>query len=156
MVSHTKKEIKNKYKKNKKSTLKKTNNSLKEKNKNKKKEYNNKDKFSSYYVLPDNSDSQMIEKKYCSCLMKVRSKKNPNPYGICTDAVYGSRGLVRDKVVECSEEYKFDKYNLKMLKLYAKEKKIKGFSRMNKKELLNKLKEYQEMKKKLLDNKKYK
>lgn len=156
MVSHTKKEIQNKYKKkNKKSTLKKTNNSIKEKNKNKKKEYNNKDKFSSYYVLPDNSDLQIIEKKYCSCLMKVRSKKNPNPYGICTDAVYGSRGLVRDKVVECSEEYKFDKYNLKMLKLYAKEKKIKGFSKMNKKELLNKLKEYQEMKrKKLLDNKK--
>ena len=153
-----KKDIKNKSKKDriKKNTLKNKNNSLKEKkNKDKKKEYNNKDKFSSYYILPNNSDLQIVDKKYCSCLMKVRSKKNPNPYGICTDAVYGSRGLVRDKVVECSEEYNFDKYNLKMLKLYAKEKKIKGFSKMNKKELLNKLKEYQEMKrKKLLDNKK--
>ena len=150
-----KKSILNKSKKDKmkKNTIKNKNNSLRKKknntiklNKTKKKEFNNKDKFNSYFILPDNSNLQIVEKKYCSCLMKVRSKKNPNPYGICTDAVYGSRGLVRDKVVECSEEYNFSKYNLKMLKLYAKEKKIKGFSKMNKKELLKKLRDYQEIK----------
>ena len=63
-----------------------------------------------------------IEQKYCSCLMKVRSKKIPNPYGICTDAVYKSRNKTRDKVVMCSENYNFEKYTLKQLKDYAKKK----------------------------------
>ena len=139
------KEIKNK---------KKISNKFKNKKKTQKKIVNDKNKFSSYYVLPDNSDMKIIEKKYCSCLMKVRSKKNPNPYGICTDAVYKSRGLVRDKVVECTEEYDFNKYNLKMLKMFAKEKKIKGYSKMNKPELLKKLNKYQEIKRKNLLNKK--
>ena len=84
-----------------------------------------------------------IEKKYCSCLMKVRSKKIQNPYGICTDSVYGSRGKERNKMVNCSENYNFDKYNLGELKLYAKEKKIKGYYKMNKKSLLKILKKYQ-------------
>lgn len=114
---------------------------------------NNKEKISSYYILPDNSNLEIIEKKYCSCLMKVRSKKNPIPYGICTDAVYKSRGLIRDKVVECTEYYDFNKYNLKMLKMFAKEKKIKGYSKLNKRELLIELKKYQEMKRMKLLNK---
>ena len=147
----------NYYSKNntKKIKNKKKNNKLKNKKITKKKIVNNKKKkYSSYYVLPDNSDMGIIEKKYCSCLMKVRSKKNPNPYGICTDAVYKSRGLVRDKVVECTEEYDFTKYNLKMLKMFAKEKKIKGYSNMNKPELLKTLKKFQKMKRnKLLDKK---
>ena len=87
-----------------------------------------------------------IEQKYCSCLMKVRSKQIPNPYGICTDAVYKSRDKVRNKVVMCSENYNFEKYTLQMLKDYAKEKNIKGYSKMNKKNLLKILKKYQEKK----------
>lgn len=148
----------NNYSKNNIKKIKKKNKfsaKFKNKKKTQKKIVNDKkNKFSSYYVLPDNSDMKIIEKKYCSCLMKVRSKKNPNPYGICTDAVYKSRGLVRDKVVECTEEYDFNKYNLKMLKMFAKEKKIKGYSKMNKPELLKKLNKYQEIKRKTLLNKK--
>lgn len=87
-----------------------------------------------------------IEQKYCSCLMKVRSKKIPNPYGICTDAVYKSRDKIRNKVIMCSENYNFEKYTLIQLKDYAKEKKIKGYSKMNKKNLLKILKKYQEKK----------
>ena len=109
--------------------------------------------FAPWVILPDNSNLEIIEKKYCSCLMKVRSKKNPIPYGICTDAVYKSRGLIRDKVVECTEYYDFNKYNLKMLKMFAKEKKIKGYSKLNKRELLIELKKYQEMKRMKLLNK---
>ena len=94
-----------------------------------------------------------IEQKYCSCLMKVRSKKIPNPYGICTNAIYKSRNKTRNKVVMCSENYNFKKYTLKMLKEYAKEKKIKDYSKMNKKNLLKILKQYQEKKILSLGNK---
>jgi len=87
-----------------------------------------------------------VEKKYCSCLMKVRSKKVNNPYGICTNSVYGSRNSVRDRVINCSKHYDFKKYNLKTLKLYAKEKKIKGYSKLNRKQLLQKLQLYQNKK----------
>lgn len=85
----------------------------------------------------DNLDN--IEKKYCSCLMKVRSQKIPEPYAICTKSVYGSRDSVRDKVIKCSQNYNFSKYTLTQLKLYAKEKKMKGYSKLNKKQLLRKL-----------------
>ena len=87
-----------------------------------------------------------VEKKYCSCLMKVRSKKINNPYGICTNAVYGSRNSIRDRVVNCAKYYDFKKYNLKTLKLYAKEKKMKGYSKLNRKQLLQKLKIYKKTK----------
>ena len=94
-----------------------------------------------------NKGLDKVEKKYCSCLMKVRSKKVNNPYGICTNSVYGSRNSVRDRVINCSKHYDFKKYNLKTLKLYAKEKKIKGYSKLNRKQLLQKLKIYQKKKK---------
>ena len=86
------------------------------------------------------------EKKYCSCLMKVRSKRIQNPYGICTSSVYGKGDKIRNKVIECTPHYNFKKYPLKYLKLYAKEKKIKGFSRMSKKKLLPILEKYQRKK----------
>lgn len=46
---------------------------------------------------------KVIEKNYCHCVQKVK-RKNPdiNPYAICTDSVYASRGLTRDKVVNWS------------------------------------------------------
>ena len=38
-----------------------------------------------------------IERKYCSCLVKVRSG-SIKPYGICTRSVYGSRKLKEQKL----------------------------------------------------------
>ena len=38
-----------------------------------------------------------IEKRYCSCLMKVRGRGIKNPYGICTAAVYTKQGETRDE-----------------------------------------------------------
>ena len=87
-----------------------------------------------------------LEKRYCSCLMKVRSKRIQNPYGICTSAVYGKGDKIRNKVIECTPHYNFKKYPLKYLKLYAKEKKIKGFSKLSKKKLLPILEKYQRKK----------
>ena len=96
-----------------------------------------------------------LEKRYCSCLMKVRNTKL-NPYGICTNSVYNLQGKTRNKVVECSKYYDFSKYSVNMLKLFLKEKIIKGISKMNKKELLNLCKNYQEKKKLLKKSKKKK
>ena len=87
-----------------------------------------------------------LEKRYCSCLMKVRDTKL-NPYGICTNSVYNLQGKTRNKVVECSKYYDFSKYSISMLKLFLKEKNIKGISKMNKKQLLKLCKKYQEKKK---------
>ena len=111
-----------------------------------------KDKYGHGKTIKKKSNLTKREKKYCSCLMKVRSKKFNNPYGVCTNAVYGSRNSVRDRVVNCAKHYDFKKYNLKTLKLYAKEKKIKRYSKLNRKELLQKLKIYQ--KTKIYQNKK--
>jgi hypothetical protein len=85
------------------------------------------------------------EKRYCSCLMKVR-KPQFNPYGICTDSVYNKQGYKRNKMIDCGKYYDFSKYTIPMLKLFIKEKKIKGTSKMNKKQLLNVLKKYQSKK----------
>ena len=87
------------------------------------------------------------EKRYCSCLMKVRVKeKTINPYGICTAAVYNKQGLTRDKVIKCSKHYDLSRYPLRILRPYAKEKKIKNYSKLTRKELLKQLKKYQEKK----------
>ena len=65
-----------------------------------------------------------IEIKYCRCLAKVRSKKIPNPYGICTRSVYNLQGKKRTKQVECSKNYIFDDFTLKQLRDYAREKRM--------------------------------
>ena len=69
------------------------------------------------------------EKRYCSCLMKVRSKSLKNekissPYGICTNSVYNIQNVKRTKMIKCSDNYNFDQYDLKTLQAYAIEKKI--------------------------------
>ena len=102
-------------------------------------------KYNSKKVLKTKNLNK-LEKRYCSCLMKVRETKL-NPYGICTNSVYNLQGKTRNKVVECSKYYDFSKYSVNMLKLFLKEKNIKGISKMNKKELLNLCKRYQEKKK---------
>ena len=102
--------------------------------KNKKKTLKNNKKYE--FVSVPSLSQKKIEGKYCSCLMKVRDQKINNPYGICTQAVYGSRNLERQKMVKCSPDYDFSKYNMKQLKNYAKEKKIRGYSKMNRKKLI--------------------
>lgn len=89
---------------------------------------------------------QELNQKYCSCLMKVRSKEIPNPYGICNSAVYKSKQVNRDRVIPCTENYNFSKYTLKQLRFYAKEKKIRGYSKLNKTKLLAVLNKYQRKK----------
>ena len=84
-----------------------------------------------------------IEKKYCRCLAKVRSKKLRNPYGICTRSVYNLQGKKRTKVVKCSKSYKFDDFTLTQLREYAREKKvhIRRYGKLlSQNQLLNKLK----------------
>ena len=94
-----------------------------------------------------------LERKYCSCLMKVRgrdyklSKKNfklpLNPHGICTNALYNRRGLKRTKVVKCSKLYMFNKYPKKYIVAYAVEKDIPVYNEngkvSTKKELVKKI-----------------
>lgn len=93
-------------------------------------------------LAPQNQ--KMLEAKYCSCLQKVSSpsKNKPainNPYGICTQSVFGSRGSVRDKMVDCTPYYDYSKMTLKILRKKAKEKGIKKYSLLKKKELVRKL-----------------
>tara|TARA_B100001057_G_scaffold258499_1_gene258599 strand:+ start:181 stop:474 length:294 start_codon:yes stop_codon:yes gene_type:complete len=80
-----------------------------------------------------------VERKYCSCLVKVRSKKIKNPYGICTNSVYGSRNLKRNKIVHCSKKYNFKKLKKEQLKLLAFEKKISLSNKAKKQEIIDKL-----------------
>lgn len=80
-----------------------------------------------------------LEGKYCSCLQKVREQKINNPYGICTQSIFGSRGSVRDKVVDCQPYYDYSKMTVKILKKKAKEKGISNYSKLKKKELVTKL-----------------
>ena len=106
---------------------------------------NNSMKTKKYNKLFKTKNLSFVEKKFCSCLMKVRNTKF-NPYGICTNSVYNLQGLKRNKVVECGKYYDFSKYTVPMLRFFLKEKKVKGISKMNKKQLLNLLKKYQNKK----------
>ncbi len=83
------------------------------------------DPISSKKVISKTKKLNSREKRYCSCLMKVRAKgKVRSPYAICTNSVYNIQKTKRTKVVKCSKYYKFDLYNLRALQAYAKEKKI--------------------------------
>ena len=84
-----------------------------------------------------NSKLSKVERKYCSCLVKVRSKRIKNPYGICTNSVYGSRKLKRNKLVRCSKYYNLDKLKKNQLYYIAKEKKLRVTKRLLKKELID-------------------
>lgn len=101
-------------------------------------------KNNSIYSLA-NSNLNLLNKKYCSCLMKVR-KTQPNPYGICTNAIYKSKKSIKNRPMDCVKHYNFETYDVKTLKAFAREKKIKGFSKMNRKNLLKSLKRYQKKK----------
>ena len=88
--------------------------------------------------------SSSVEKKYCECVVKV-SKNSPryNPYAICTKSVYGSRGIKRDKIIQCSQKVNFSDFTLAELKGYAKMKKLK-YQGLKKSQLINLLEQYAE------------
>jgi hypothetical protein len=79
--------------------------------------------------------------KYCSCLVKVRSKKIKNPYGICTKTVYWSRKKPRAYRPSCLKNYNLNKLSYTQLKGIIKEKKINKTGR-SKKKLINILNKY--------------
>lgn len=62
------------------------------------------------------------ERRYCSCLMKVR-EKGYNPYGICYTRVLKGK-KTRKGTVPCSVNYTFKKFPTKQLMKYAGEKKV--------------------------------
>lgn len=103
-------------------------------------------------IQPIRKDSKLklVDRKYCSCLQKVRTsqyKKQPsaykktkkllrqkkpvsigsvyNEYAVCNSSVYLSRGLTRDAMVNCSQNYDFDGLPLFSLQAYAIDKNMK-------------------------------
>ena len=87
-----------------------------------------------------------IEKKYCSCVIKVRAKSLKkrsiiNPYGICTKSVYGSRNKKRTKRVDCLSMFDLNKLSYRELKSTAIEKGIKTDLR-SKKKIIKELNKY--------------
>ena len=94
-------------------------------------------------MIKKSSKLSIVERKYCSCLAKVRPNTNSNnPYGICTNSVYGSRLLKRTKRVSCIPNYQLNKMSKKQLVAYAIEKKINTKNKTKKQliQILNKLK----------------
>ena len=65
-----------------------------------------------------------IERRYCSCLISVRSKKIKSPYGICTSSVYNKKKKKRKKRVPCGPNYNFNNFSINELRSYAREKKL--------------------------------
>ena len=108
-----------------------------------------KDKYGHGKTIKKKSNLTKREKKYCSCLMKVRAtlkKSNPrSPYAICTTSLYNAQNLKRTKRINCSKNYNFNVYNLNHLRQYAREKKIKIYEKgklLNKSKLIKRLNEY--------------
>lgn len=87
-------------------------------------------------MFKKNSKLNTIQRKYCSCLVKVRSKKN-TPYGICTRSVYGYRKLKRKGTVKCSKTYKLTTLTKDQLINLAKEKKIRVNKKMKRQTLMS-------------------
>lgn len=85
------------------------------------------------------------ERRYCSCLLDVRSKRLPyNPYAVCTKSVYNSQGVSRKKRVDCDPNYNYDVVPIDSIRALAEEKKIslmdkKGKNMATKKILINRI-----------------
>lgn len=87
---------------------------------------------------PFNLDSRLnlTQRKYCSCLMKVRPKTQKNAaYPICYNSIKNSykkynstkrpfEKSINLKKLNCLFNYDFNKYNLKDIQSLAKEKDI--------------------------------
>ena len=70
-----------------------------------------------------------------------------NPYGICTAAVYNKQGETRDEMIQCTVHYDLSRYPLRILRPYAKRKKIKNYDTLKKADLLKELNKLQQSKK---------
>jgi hypothetical protein len=80
-------------------------------------------------------EEKITEKKYCSCVIQnigskyqqERRKEDPNlsAYGLCTYAVYNRQNKKRERQVPCDKILEFEKYDIEILRAYAKEKKVK-------------------------------
>jgi len=92
------------------------------------------------------------EKRYCRCLIKVRSKGIKNPYAICTNSVYNLQKQKRKTIVTCTKNYDFTKMTLKQLHSYSKKKKIK-YRGYRKHKLIKKLQQFQKKQKTQKKNK---
>ena len=107
-------------------------------------------------IFLDKAKLTKKERKYCSCLMKVRgksyqkTKKITSPYAICTNSLYNREKKKRNKIVKCSKYYKFKNYSLQYLQAYALEKKIpiksKSRKAYSKSILLKKIIKYKKIK----------
>jgi hypothetical protein len=80
-------------------------------------------------MIKKSSRLRKLERKYCRCLVKVRSKslykdKIDNPYGICTNSVYLLKGLKRPKSINCLKNIDSNKLNFRQLKAYSIERKL--------------------------------
>ena len=120
-------------------------------------------------LLNKKTNIPVIERKYCSCLQKVRSEqyaKKPfaykktkkalrtgikidprgevySEYAICNKSVYQSRKLKRDRVINCSKSYDFNNFTLSELQAYALDKNMpitEKSKNLTKKQLLNNIK----------------
>lgn len=102
------------------------------------------------YFIKDDSKLPLIERKYCSCLQKVRTQQyNKNPelykktkkrirtgksvekrgkiyseYAICNKSVYQLKKLKRNRVINCSLSMDFNKLTMEELEAYAIDKNI--------------------------------
>ena len=115
------------------------------------------------------STLKSVDRRYCSCLQKVRTSqyiKNPsgykktkkllrkkqsvplgnvyNEYAVCNASVYNGRGLKRDAMVNCSQNYDFDSLPMISLQAFAIDKnmklKTKGGRMLSRKQLLTNIK----------------
>ena len=59
------------------------------------------------------------ERRYCRCIIKVRSQGIRSPYAICTNSVYNRQGTVRNKRVSCTKNINFKNLSLKELRNQA-------------------------------------
>jgi hypothetical protein len=90
-------------------------------------------------IFKQKSNLSSREKRYCRCIIKLRSKGIKNPYGICTNSVYNLQKKKRTKLVKCSKNYDLNKLSLKQLQYYARKKNIK-YSKIKKDKLISLLK----------------
>lgn len=94
-------------------------------------------------LLKKKNNLSKTGRKYCRCLIYVRSKKIMSPYAICTNSVFNRKNKKRPLKTKCGNHYNFNNFNIKELRFYAIEKKIKIKKKnkfITKKQIIEKLK----------------
>ena len=93
------------------------------------------------------SKGRGIENRFCRCVIKVSaSYPKYNPYAVFTSSVYGVGK--RKGIVHCSERYRFEDFTPEQLRGYARMKKMTGYERATKEQLVKGLYGYVASKKK--------